>query len=107
HVLDGTAIELERLATGRQPGSLTGSRQRRVVCLAPQAGPLVVDRGMDLRGTLEPRTELAGACMELPPVRRRDRAVQRIAEELVPEVIEAAKARRIEHELVDELLQRR
>ena len=107
HVLDGPAIELERLAAGGQPGGLTGARQRRVVRLAPQAGALVVDRGVDLRGALEPRPELTGAGMELAPIRRRDRAVQRITQELMPEVVQAAQAWRIEHELVDELLERR
>src|SRR6185295_10354174 len=94
-------------AASGQPGGLTGTRQRRVVCLAPKPGALVVDRGVDLRGALEPRPELTRAGMEPAPIRRRDRAVQRITEELVPEVIQAAKAGRIKDELVDQLLERR
>ena len=61
---------------------------------------------MDLGRALELRPELAGAGVEAPTVGGRDRAVQRVAQELVPEVVQPAQAGRVQDELVDELLER-
>ena len=107
HVVDGPPIELERLAAGRQPGGLAGPGERRVEGLAAKPGALVVDRGVDLRRPLEPGPELAGPGVVPAPLRGRDRAIQRVAQELVPEVVQPAESGRVEDELVDELLERR
>ena len=74
HVVDGAAIQLEGLAPGGQSGRLVGPGQRGFEGLAAETGALVVDRGVDLGRSLEPRPELTGTGVESPPIRGRDRA---------------------------------
>ena len=72
-----------------------------------KTGSLVMDGRMDLGRSLEVGPELTGSRVKTTSLRGRDRAIERVAQELVPEVVEAANAGRIEDEVVDELLERR
>ena len=85
---------------------LAGARDGGIERLPAKAGPLVVDGGVDLRGALERGAELAGPSVESSPLRRRDRPVQDVAQELVAEVVVAVGHRGEDH-VVDELLERR
>ena len=107
HVVDRAAVELERLAPRREPGRLAGTGERRVEGLATESRALVVDRRVDLRRALEPRPELAGPGVVAATFRGRDRPVERVAQELMAEVVQAPDPGRVEDELVDELLERR
>ena len=62
---------------------------------------------MDLRMALELRAELPGPCVVAATVADRHAAVDRVAKELVAEVVQAPGARRLEDIVVDELLERR
>ena len=106
-VVHGASIELEGLAMSRQSGSVPGSHGGCLVRLAAEAGTLVVERGMDLRRAFEPGAELGGPSVEPPSLRGRDRPVERVAQQLVPEVVQVSGPGRIEDEVVHELLERR
>ena len=106
-VVDGASIELEGLAVGGQPRGIAGAGQGGIEGLATEAGALVMDRGVDLRCAFEPRPELTRPGMEPATLRVRDRPVQRVAQQLMTEVVQPAQARRVEDELVDQLLERR
>ena len=107
HVVDGPPVELERLAPRRQAGGLAGTGEGRLERLAAEAGPLVVDGRVDLRGALQPRPELARPRVVAAALRGGDRPIQRVAQELVAEVVQPADAGRVQDELVDQLLERR
>ncbi len=62
---------------------------------------------MGLRLTLELGPELARPGMEPAPIGRRDTAIDRIAQELMTEVVQTAVSGRPEHAVVDQLLERR
>ena len=99
-------IELERLTVSEQPRGVPGARDRCRKCLPAETGALVVDGRVDLRRSFELGAELAGPRVEPAALPGWDRAVQRVAQQLVPEVIQAAQPRRVEDEVVDELLER-
>ena len=63
--------------------------ERGPVRLAAQARALVVRRRVDLRLAFEQRAELCRPGVQLPQVGGRDVPVQRVAEQLVPEVVVA------------------
>ena len=65
-----------------------------------------MDRRVDLRRSLELGPELPGPSVKPATLRGWDRAVERVAQQLVPKVVQAAYAGRIEDEVVDELLER-
>ena len=61
---------------------------------------------MDLRLALELRAELAGPRVVAATVAAGHAAIDRVAQELVAEVVEPARARRLEDYVVDQLLER-
>ena len=66
HVVDGPAVELVGLVPGRDAACLPGSGHRRSERLRPEAGTLVVARGMDDIGALEGHPEFRGLGVEPP-----------------------------------------
>ena len=106
---DGAAVELERLpptgdrARGARPGQCCP------VGLRSKTGPLEVHRRVDLRRADQERPELGRAGVEMTQLGRPDGGVQRVPEELVAEVIEAAieEVEREQERLLDQLGERR
>ena len=105
HVRDRPPIQLERLAMRVHQRGLAGAGDRSVERLPAKAGPLVVDRGVDLRRPLQRRAEFAGSGMEAPALGVRDTPVQHVAQELVAVVVVAVRHRGEDH-VVHELLER-
>ena len=86
HVLDRARVELERLAMRVDPGRGGRGSERRGERLVMQAGPLEVHRGVDLHGVREGGLELGSAAVEATKVAGRHVVIERIAQQLVPEV---------------------
>ena len=61
---------------------------------------------MDLRRSFQLGTELAGPGVEAASLGNGDSPVQNVAQELMPEVVQAVTARWFEHDVVDKLLER-
>ena len=72
---------------GRQAGRVARAGEGRLVGLAAQPGPLEVERRVDLGLALELRAELAGPGVEAAAVGERHAPVERVAQELVAEVV--------------------
>ena len=87
---DRAAVELERLAPARDGARGARPGQCRPVGLRAQAGPLEVHRRVDLRRADQQRPELGRAGVEVAQLGRPHGRVQRVPEELVAEVVEAA-----------------
>src|SRR5438309_2982687 len=104
---DGTAVELERFAMRGQSRRVTSSGKSCLERALSEPRHLVVEGRMDLGLTLELCPELAGTRVIPPPVGDRDAPVDRVAQELVAEVDEAARTVGIEDGLIDQLLDRR
>ena len=108
-VRDGAPVQLERLAATRHGARGLRARQRRPVRLRPKAGALEMDAGVDVGGALDQPAELADPRMEPAQLRGRDDAVQRVAKQLMTEVVEALieEVERVQERLLDQLPQRR
>ena len=106
HVLHGPSVELEGLAPCRQTRRLACAREGRLERLPAETGPFVMDGRVDLRRALQPGSELACSRVVAAALRGGDRPVQRIAQQLVAEVVQPADAGRVQDELVDQLLER-
>src|SRR5688572_3905105 len=65
-----------------------------------------MERCVDLRMPLELSTELAGPRVEAAQITEGDAAVDRVAQQLVPEVDETASPGRIDDAVLHELLER-
>ena len=109
HVVDRPLVELERLLAGRDPARLAGGGERGAEGLGSEAGALVVARRVDDARPIEVHHELSRLGVEPAQLRRWHGAVDRIAQQLVSEVVVAAVdvVEGIDDRRVDELLERR
>ena len=98
-------IELERFAMGGQARRVARAGQRRIECQPTQTRPLVVQRRMDLGLAFERAPNSPARAWNRRRSADRHAAVDRITQELVLEVEDPAQPRRIEDEMVDELLE--
>ena len=75
-------------------------------CLRRHPRPLVMERGVDLRRSLELLSELAGAGVQQAALAFGQAAVECVAQQLMAKVEQPAESGWVEHVLVDELAQR-
>ena len=108
HVLDRPPIQLERFAMRGQARGFIPTGSCRVVGELGKPGTLVVQRGVDLLGAFQRRSELPGARVVATPVALRDRPIQGVPQELMAEVVVPGidRAELEQEAVVDELGQR-
>ena len=106
HVVDRPAHQLESLPMGRHRHGLLRSGEGCPERFLGHPGPLEMDGCVDRRRALQQAAELGRPSVVAAALARRDRPIERIAQELVPEVVLLVVADRIEDVVVDELLDR-